>query len=170
MEIGRAGGRRARKSAFRWLACGTLLFLCAAFLARASRPKGDDAGRIHWSPVPEAQVRLDGKTPLTWNVYQPDKKDKKKGSTLILVLLGHRYMMLDTKARVIYEVQPADVQAQGEDLESGDLAQPERLIPSTDWSDRDVGAAELFRLTLEDYGRVLDVELPHPLDIRLGIY
>jgi hypothetical protein len=130
----------------------------------------DDAGRIEWTQVPDGQLRLDGKTPLIWNVYQPSKKDKKKGSNLILVLLGHRYLMLDTKARIVYEVQAGDLQAQGQDFESGDLARPAHVVPSTDWSDRDVGAAELFRLTLDDYGRVLEVELPHPIDIRLGIY
>ncbi|MGC2421730.1 MAG: hypothetical protein WA405_08790 [Candidatus Acidiferrales bacterium] len=172
MGITRSASHVARKSPYRWTACAILLVFSAVFTARAIRAQGDDAGQIYWTQVPDGQLRLDGKTPLTWNVYQPGKKDKKKGSNLILVLLGHRYLMLDTKARLVYEVRPTDLQAQGQDFQSGDLARPDHLIPSTDWSDRDVGAAELFRLTLEDYGRVLDVELPHPLfpDIRLGIY
>jgi len=172
MGIARSGTRMMRKSSFRWMACAILLFFCAVFTVRASRAAGDDAGQVYWTQVSDGQLRLDGKTPLTWNVYQPGKKDKKKGSNLILVLLGHRYLMLDTKARLVYEVPAAELQAQGQDFHSGDLARPEYLVPSTDWTDRDVGAAELYRLTLEDYGRVLDVELPHPLypDIRLGIH
>jgi len=117
-----------------------------------------------------AQLRLDDKAPLKWNVYQPDKKDnkkdKKKNSDLVLVLLGHRYLMLDTKARLVYMVPLSDLQAQGKDFESGDLAQPARLIPSTDWTQRDVGPAELFRLTLGDYGSILEVSLPHMPDLR----
>jgi hypothetical protein len=58
------------------------------------------------------------------------------------------------------------LQAQGKDFESGDLAQPSQLIPSSDWSVRDVGPAELILLTLGDYGRVLQITLPHPPDLR----
>jgi hypothetical protein len=128
-----------------------------------------DATRIRWKSVEMAQVRLDDKAPLHWNVYQPDKKDKKdkkKDSDLVLVFLGHRYIMLDTKARLVYLVPLADLQAQGADFESGDLAQESRVVPSTEWTERDVGPAELINLTLGDYGRVLEVSLPHMPDLR----
>jgi len=130
---------------------------------------GDEGLRIHWTQVTEAQVKLDDKTPLAWNIYQPDKKDKKekkKDSDVVLLLLGHRYLFLDIKERLVYVVPLAALQAQGKDFESGDLAQPSQLIPSSDWSVRDVGPAELILLTLGDYGRVLQVTLPHPPDLR----
>jgi hypothetical protein len=128
-----------------------------------------DVTRVHWKPLDMAQLKLDDKAPLKWNVYQPDKKDKKdkkRDSNLVLVLLGHRYLMLDTKARLIYAVPMSDLQPQGTDFESGDLAQETREIPSTDWTERDVGPAELYRFTLGDYGRVLEVSLPHMPDLR----
>ena len=113
-------------------------------------------------------MKLDDKTPLAWNVYQPEKKNKKdkKDSNLALVLLGHRYLLLDTRARVVYEVSPANLKAQGGNFDSGDLAQQSRAIPSTDWSSRDVGPAEIIQLTLGDYGRALQISLPHPPDLR----
>lgn len=131
--------------------------------------RGDYSVHVHWKQVPEAQVKLDDKTPLAWNVFQPDKKDKKenkKASDLILVLLGHRYLMLDTKARTVYAVPLSEIHAQGTDFDSEDLAQQSQLIPGTDWSVRDVGPAELITLTLGDYGRTLEVILPHPPDLR----
>jgi hypothetical protein len=127
----------------------------------------DTGAQIHWKPVEQAQLRLDDKTPLKWSVYLPDKKkDKKLASELILVLLGHRYLMLDTKARLVYVVPLTELRAQGDDFESGDLAQSNHAIPSTDWTQRDVGPAELYRLTLGDYNRVMEVSLPHPPDLR----
>jgi hypothetical protein len=126
----------------------------------------NESDRIHWKQVPQAQVKLDDRTPLAWNVYQPDKKDKKKYSSLILVLLGRRYLMLDTKAKLVYEVTPSDLRAQGKEFESDDLALRSRLIPTSEWSNRDVGPAKLIRVTLGDYGRVLRVSLPHPPDLR----
>ncbi len=127
---------------------------------------GDDARSVRWTPVAGALVKLDGKTPLAWNVYQPHAKSKKKGSSVALVLLGRRYLLLDFKATRVYAVPLAEMHPQGQDLESGDLAQPSRLLPSSNWSSRDVGPAELIQLTLGDYGRVLTVQLPHPPDLR----
>jgi len=131
----------------------------------------DDAERMHWAQLVGAQVKLDNKTPVHWNVYQPaknDKKDKKdkKDSNLVLVLLGRRYLMLDVKARAVYLVMPSDLHAQGSDFDSGDLADKSKLIPSTDWNDRDVGPAELVNLTLGDYGATLEISLPHMPDLR----
>jgi hypothetical protein len=129
--------------------------------------RADDARDFHWKPVDGAQVKLDDKVPLKWNVLQVDKK---KQSNFVLVLLGRRYLLLDTKAKHVYLVFPTDLHAAGDDFESDDLATASRMIPSTAWSDRDIGPAEEYRVTLGDYGRTLSVQLPHPLDIRLGIY
>jgi hypothetical protein len=145
-------------------------FLLLAFALLVEPATAQDAGaQIHWKPVETAQVRLDDKAPIKWNVYQPDKKDKKdkkRDADLVLVLLGHRYLMLDTKARLVFVVPLAELHAQGNDFETGDLAHQSNMIPSTDWTERDVGPAELYRLTLGDYNRVLEVSLPHMPDLR----
>jgi hypothetical protein len=147
-----------------------LIFLVARSTTAGQAATQTDSVRLHWKYLEMGQLRLDDKAPLKWNVYQPDKKDnkkdKKKDSDLVLVLLGHRYLMLDTKARLVYLVPLSELQPQGADFESGDLAQQSRVIPSTDWTERDVGPAELIRLTLGDYGSVLEVSLPHMPDLR----
>jgi len=142
--------------------CG---FLLAALAATVSAPAlaGGETGRIHWKSVPVAQVKLGDKTPLAWNVYQPDKK---KESNLVLILLGHRYLALDIKAKQVFAVPLADLQKTGSDFESDNPKVPAHLIPTSDWSMHDVGPAELIKLTLGDYGRVLTVEMPHPADLR----
>jgi hypothetical protein len=148
----------------------TLILLAALPSSAGQTDTATDSVRVHWKYLEMAQLRLDDKAPLKWNVYQPDKKDnkkdKKKDSDLVLVLLGHRYLMLDTRAHLVYLVPLSDLQAQGADFESGDLAQQSRVIPSTEWTERDVGPAELIRLTLGDYGSVLEVSLPHMPDLR----
>jgi hypothetical protein len=143
---------------FTGIACAVLCSMAFGASARAG-----DSARVRWKPVDGAQLKLDGKPPLTWNVYQPDKK---KHSNLILVLLGHRYLALDTKAKLVYGVVPADLHAEGKDFETNDLMQASRKIPSTQWTMRDVGPAESIKMTLGDYGRVLEVQLPHMPDMR----
>jgi hypothetical protein len=153
----------ARNSLLPRVALGIALCWCFLFGASALAANSGDPGRIHWKQIPDAQLKLDSKVPLTWNVFQPDKK---KLGNLVLVLIGRRYIALDIKARIAYAVVPTDLQAQGKDFESDSLAKPDRVIPSTEWSERDAGPAEIVRLTLGDYGRVLEVQLPHMPDLR----
>jgi hypothetical protein len=137
----------------------TLFF---ALLISAS-PASAQGQRFHWKPVNLALVKLDDKTPLAFNVYRPDKK---KDSHFVLVQLGRRYIELDIKAKLAYSVLLTDIHKMGSDIESDNFAIPARLLATFDWSVRDVGPAELIKLTLGDYGRVLEVELPHPPDMR----
>lgn len=141
--------------------------LAASLSSAGIASAASDSDRIHWKQVDESEVKLDGKPPIGSNVYLPDKKSKKKD--VALILLGHRYLLLDIKSRLVYAVFLSDLDKQGDDIETADLAQPSRLIPSTDWTSRDVGPAQLIKLTLGDYNRVLEVELPHPVDLR-GLY
>lgn len=141
--------------------------LAAAITTSCAAARASDEAQVHWKLIEEAQLKLDGKPPLSWSVYQPDKK---KLSNLILVLLGKRYLALDTNAKLVYLVFPTELHASGKDFDSDRVNKPPRLIPSTDWVIRDIGPAESIRLTLEDYGRTLEVELPHPEDWRVGRY
>jgi hypothetical protein len=137
---------------------------CAAAAAR--KPGGDEA-TVHWKQVTEGQVKLDDKPPIGSNLYQQvQKKGKIKDPNLVLVLLGHRYLLLDIKAKTVYQVLATDLKAQGSDFDSGDLAQDSRIIPTSDWSSRDVGPAQLISMTLGDYGRTLEIEIPHLPDLR----
>ncbi len=140
-----------------FLALGVLI--AGVRTARASEP-----AHIHWTSIAEAQVKVDQTTPLTWGVYQPGKGDKldKKLSNLVLVLIGHRYLFIDLKAKKVYEVPLKQVHAQTNGCETDDLAESSRLIPTSDWIWRNVGPAELYHMILGDYGRMLQVTLPHP--------
>lgn len=143
------------------------LFVWSALsLATAVFANGGGSGRYLWKSVPAAQIKIDDKTPLAWNIFQTGQK---KEGNLVLVLLGRRYIALDIKARIAYAVLPADVQPRGADLESGDLFVQARVLPTEKWLLRDVGMAELIKLKLNDYGTTLQIQLPHPPDLR-GLY
>jgi hypothetical protein len=157
------GRNSFRRSIFRVLRplCFWIMLAIPA-IAGAGRASVD-AERMRWKPVTIAQVKLDDKTPLAFNVYQPEKK---KDAHFVLVLLGRRYIELDVKAKLAYSVPLADLHKNGNDLESENFAIPTRLLASADWSVRDVGPSEQIKLTLGDYGRLLQVDLPHPPDMR----
>jgi hypothetical protein len=145
------------------------IFAGASVVAARAASAGDEGGSVHWVQVDEGQVKLDGKPPIGSGIYLPDKKSKTKGTELVLVLLGRRYLIVDMKSRLVYEVPLADVHPQGSDIETADVSQQSNPIPSSAWIIRDVGPAELVQLTLGDYNRVLEIQLPHPRDLR-GLY
>jgi len=139
--------------------------LCAA--AGASNPAaGSDPDHYLWKSVPAAQCKLDDKIPLAWNVYQTDNK---KQQHLVLILLGRRYLAMDMHAKQVYNVPLSDLTASGPNWVSGDLFIQSRILPSENWTLRDAGPAEIIKLTLKDYNRLLQIELPHPVDLR-GLY
>src|SRR5271156_4524036 len=124
--------RQQRKISPRLLRAAAIL-LCCALSARVS---SGGSGTYLWKSVSRAQVKIDDKTPLAWNIFQTGQK---KEANLVLVLLGRRYIALDIKARVAYTVLPADVQPKGGDLESGDLFVHAKVLPTDSWPLRDVG-------------------------------
>src|ERR1700733_3841956 len=142
----------------RWLS--TWLTLSLATTAFAN---GGGTGRYLWKSIPAAQIKIDDKTPLAWNIFQTGQK---KEANLVLVLLGRRYIALDIKARIAYAVLPADVQPKGGDLETGNLFVQARILQTENWSLRDVGMAELIKFKLNNYGTRLQIELPHLPDLR----
>ncbi len=135
----------------------TIAAFSGAFIARADSP------RYLWKPVATAQCKLDEKIPLAWNVFLTDNK---KEQNLVLVLLGRRYLALDIRAHRAFTVVPSDLTAKGPNFESGDLFVDSKVLPTENWLVRDVGPAEMVRLTLMDYGRTLQIELPHMQDFR----
>jgi hypothetical protein len=130
--------------------------------AEPASPAGD---AVVWKQVEDAQLALGGRGVKTWNVYLSAKQ-----KNLILVLLGRRYLLFDTKKHAVYELDPKDLEAHGKDIESHNpLDNPGKRIPASEWVDRDVGPAQLVRVRLGDYGCTLQLQLPHPVDLR-GVY
>lgn len=134
------------------------LLLLLALLAISPQARG--SGKAIWKTPPLVQLSLDGHPLKTWNVYQDEKK-----KNLLLALVGRRYLLLDRKARTVEEINPRLLVVKGDYVESADplVGKP---IPSSDWDFRDIGPAELIHVRLADYGRVLEIEIPHPPDMR----
>lgn len=153
-------GEKARS--FVTVGAATFVLFVAACTASPSAP-ASDPDRYLWKSVSAAQCRLDDKIPLAWNVYQTENK---KQAHLVLVLLGRRFLAMDLHAKQVYNVPLTDLTAKGSEWESGDLFLQSRILPTENWTLRDVGPAELIKLTLKDYNRLLQIELPHPADLR----
>jgi len=123
------------------------------------------AGKLTWKLEERAQLKIEGHVPIAWNVYTIEKR-----KNLVLILLGRRYLGMDTKTKSVWEIDPKDLTAKGKDFESDEPETIGKKIPVTDWTERDVGPAERILITLGDYGAKIELELPHLIDLRRGIY
>ncbi|MGH9776470.1 MAG: hypothetical protein ACRD50_16180 [Candidatus Acidiferrales bacterium] len=140
-----------------------IFYAALTILLFAAAIHAGDSGRIIWKPVSDAQLKLNGHGVVSWNVYRAEKK-----KNLILIQLGHRWMCIDSAAKSVYELSATEVKSQKENKETDEIPPAGRRIPASDWVDRDVGPAQLVRVRLGDYGNTVEVQLPHPLDLRIA--
>ncbi len=149
-----------KKAAF---TSSALILLLSALFAGATRAADE---KILWKPVDDAILRIDDRPAKAWNVYRPEKKDK---SHLLLLELGRRFLLLDTREKEIFELVPEKIERKGKELLWREQDKPASPLPTADWTIRDAGRTRRIRARLEREGRVLDVQLPQTPDLR-GLY
>ncbi|HEX2712196.1 MAG TPA: hypothetical protein VHM88_08240 [Candidatus Acidoferrales bacterium] len=148
-----------RRAATRRVAVVALGALCLVECgAQAKNPAQE---RIVWKPLERATLRIDDRPVKIWNVYGAEKKEH-----LILVQLGQRFLLLDTRARQIFELEPASLERKDKDLLWHEADKPAEPLPTGDWTVRDVGPARRIRAKLTAEGRALDVQVPIKPDLR----
>jgi hypothetical protein len=144
------------------LAASTAFVLVALSTAVAKAPSKD----IIWKPIDRAILEVTGrKPPKTWSVLQ-DEKNKAR----VLVQLDDRYLVLDAKTKQVFEISSSQLQPHGKNFQSIDPSLTERAVPSADWDMRDLGPAERIEVRLVTDNTMLDVQLPHPLDLRVPLH
>jgi hypothetical protein len=110
--------------------------------------------KIVWKPVQFAIVRFNDDAPASWNIYHGEKRG------VLLVRLWKRYMLVDVKEQEVYEVDPAKVKPQGENVEWSPSDIPDQPIETSEWKIRDVGPVERVRFRFGKSGSFLDIQLP----------
>ena len=120
------------------------------------------ADTITWKPVSDAILRITGQKPAKqWSVYQ-DQKNKSR----VLVKIDSRCLIIDAKAKQVFEIPEAKIEERGKKFQSPGLASTDRALPSADWDLRDIGPAERIEARLTNENISIEVELPHPMDLR----
>jgi hypothetical protein len=137
-----------------------ILLIAAGGSAPPASPEGSrgaaGAERIAFKRQATAILKMDGKPVKFWEVYVAEKRGH-----LVLVQLGRRYLLLDTKEKEVLEIEPGAIQQKPK----GDVAwtrspQSEKNIESSEWSLRSVGPAVAIKVRLSAEGRVLEIQLP----------
>jgi len=140
------------------------LLCCAILLFAAGGSKlfaATEAESIAFKRQATAILKMDGKPVKFWEVYVA----KKRGH-LVLVQLGRRYLLLDTKEKDVMEIEAGAIRqkSKGNEVEWARSPQSEKNIESEEWSLRSVGPAVAIKVRLTAEGRVLEIQLPRVPD------
>ncbi len=137
-----------------------LLIICAALL---TTPIVAAQEKISFKRLPAAILKMDGKQVKFWDIFQAEKHGH-----IVLVQLGRRYLLLDTKAREVSEIKPSAVESKpkGNEVMLARTAENETRIESDAWSIRNVGPAVAIKIFLTAEGRLLEIQLPLRPDER----
>jgi hypothetical protein len=138
----------------------TLAVLAIAFGGAGGSAFANDK-TILWKPAEQAILRVDDHPLASWNVYQQGKK-----ANPLLIQMGSRFLLVDGHDKQVFEIDPAKIGHKGADLSWDPADRPQKPLDTSDWLVRDVGLAYRIAAKLVTEGHVLNVQIPHPLDIR----
>ena len=122
------------------------------------------ADKIVWKPLPQVVLRVDDQAPKLWNIYRTGKK-----ADPLLLQLGARMLVIYIHNQAVYEIKPEQLEHKGDDLLWREADRPEKPVPTSDWSTRNIGSAWRLRLKLAAEGRLVDIQIPQLPDLR-GLY
>jgi hypothetical protein len=157
MLSSRARIRRAICSSTMFL----LLFSSALVTSPAFATDKDKDKPVAWKPIRQALLRVDDQPVKTWNVYL----ENKKGDPLLLEM-GNRFLLIEVHERKIFEIVPAKIDRKGANLLWDPADRPAEPLATSDWIIKDIGFAYRIGARLVAENRVLDLQLPHPMDLR----
>lgn len=140
------------------LACLLPALLAAALIGTTATAKGKP---LDWKQVDAALLRVDDHPVAEWNLYQVNKKND-----LLVLKMNTRFLLVDVPRHQIFELDPAKLEHKGDDLLWDPDERPDKPLETADWLIKDVGGAYRFRARLAAENHILDVQIPHPLDLR----
>lgn len=144
--------------------CFSLVFIvpCAgALLSAAPAFAADKDKPVTWKPITQALLRVNDQPVKNWNVFEQNKK----GDPLLLQM-GDRYLLIQVHERKIFELPSAKIEHKGTELLWDPAALPAEPLATAEWLIKDVGFAYRVSTKLVAENRVLDLQLPHPMDLR----
>jgi len=115
---------------------------------------------VSWKIIDDALFRVNDAPVKEWGVYQTGKKRDP-----LLVQMNNRFLLIKIHDRQFFEVDPAKVQRKNDELLWDPADHPAQPLPTSDWDAGDTEAVYRILAKISSEDRLLDIELPHPLDL-----
>ncbi len=115
---------------------------------------------VSWKAIDDALFRVNDAPVKDWGVYQTGKKRDP-----LLVQMDKRFLLVKIRDRQIFEIDPARIQHKTDALLWDPSNVPAQALSTSNWDANDTEAVFLIRAKISEEDRLLDIELPHPLDL-----
>ena len=125
--------------------------------ARAAAAKDKPAS---WKMIDDALLRVNDAPVKDWSVYQSGKKRDP-----LLVQMNKRFLWVKIHDRQVFEIDPAKVQIKSDEVLWDPSEHPAQALATTDWDASDTEAVYRIRAKITPEDSLLDIELPHMLDL-----
>jgi len=113
-----------------------------------------------WKEIGDALLRVNDTPVKDWGVYQTGKKRDP-----LLIHINQRFLLIRIHDRQLFEVDPAKVQRKSDEFLWDPSDHPAEPLATTDWDVSDTEAVFRIRARINAEDRLLDIELPHQLDL-----
>ena len=136
----------------------TIGAVCAAGGGIAAKGKP-----VAWKAIEDALLRVNDAPIKDWSVYQAGKK-----ADPLLLKMGNRMLLIEVHDRQLFELDPSKVErkdSKSEDLLWDPADRPTNPLATSEWVNHDIGAAFQIGVKIDTEGRVLDLQLQHPIDL-----
>jgi hypothetical protein len=142
--------RRWDFPSLRWLTIlGLFLIFCTTQSLIAQQ-----SSKQQWKTLPFAIVRYNDDAPKSWNVYLGDRKG------IYLVRLWKRYLLIDTDSQNVFEIDPAKIKIEGENVVLATSDIPEEPIEISEWKTRNSGPVLRHRFRFGQTGNFMELQIP----------
>jgi hypothetical protein len=113
-----------------------------------------------WKIIDDALFRVNDAPVKDWGVYQTGKKRDP-----LLIQVDKRFLLIKIHDRQLFEVDPTKIQRKSDDLLWDPSGHPAQPLATSDWDANDTEAVFRIRVKMSAEDRLLDIELPHTLDL-----
>jgi hypothetical protein len=113
-----------------------------------------------WKTIDDALFRVNDAPVKEWGVYQTGKKRDP-----LLLQMDNRFLLIKIHDRQLFDVDPTKVQRKSDELLWDPSDHPPQPLATSDWDASDTEAVFRIRAKISAEDRLLDIELPHPLDL-----
>jgi len=139
-----------------------LIMMIAGMVCGSSLSALAKAKALPWKAVEDALLRVNDVAVKDWSVYQTGKK-----TDPLLLQIGSRFFLIEVHDRRLFELDPSKIQHKSDELFWDPSDHPADPITTSDWVNNDIGGAFRIGAKLDAENRVLDLQLPHPLDVGM---
>ena len=113
-----------------------------------------------WKIIDDALFRVNDAPVKDWGVYQTGKKRDP-----LLLQMNNRFLLVKIHDRQLFEVDPAKVQHKTDELLWDPADRSAQPLATSNWEAGDTEAVYRIRAKINSEDRLLDIELPHQLDL-----